>query len=292
MAGFRVRPLTPRLGAEISAIDLCALGRTDFEQLRRLWLRYKVIFLRDQSIDLDDLLRFSRAFGELMRLPYIEPLAGYPDIIRVLKEADEVGMGVFGGDWHSDFSFLEAPPSASILYAEQVPDVGGDTLWIDMAAAFATLPAAQRELLLGKYAIHSGKPYGVAHAPPEDTRFKGSIRIERNNPEADRETRHPAVCRHPLSGEAILFVNPTYTTRIDGLPEAQSAELLASLHAHCTRPEFACRFRWSAGSVALWDNRSTLHYAVNDYDGERRCMYRTTIAGDPPRAAQSDLTPG
>jgi len=278
-------PLTPHLGAEITGIDLQRLDSSTVDELRQLLLRYKVLFLREQTIDLDGLLHFSRHFGELMQLPYIRPHDGYPDIIRVLKEADEIDMGVFGGDWHSDFSFLEAPPSASILYAEQVPEVGGDTLWVDMGAALAALPAQQRALLDGKYAIHSGTPYGVAHAPAEETQFKGSIQIERNNPEADRETRHPVICRHPESGEALLFINPTYTTRIDGLAAAQSEALLRSLYAHCTRPEFTCRFRWRPGSLALWDNRSTLHYAVNDYDGQRRCLYRTTIAGAIPQPA-------
>jgi taurine dioxygenase len=282
---MQISALTPRLGAEISDIDLRRLDGSSIEQLRQLWLRYKVLFLREQTIDLDELQQFSRRFGELMQLPYIKPHPDYPYVIRVLKEADEVNMGVFGGDWHSDFSFLEAPPSASILYAEQVPEVGGDTLWIDMGAAYAALPREQKALLLKRHAIHSGRPYGVTHAPEESTRFKGSIEIERNNPEADRETRHPAVCRHPESGESLLFVNPTYTTRIDALPAAQSRELLASLYTHCTRPEFGCRFKWRVGSIALWDNRSTLHYAVNDYDGQRRCLYRTTLAGDRPQPA-------
>jgi taurine dioxygenase len=278
-------PLTPHLGAEITDIDLRHLDGSAVDELRQLWLRYKVLFLREQTIDLDGLLHFSRHFGELMQLPYIRPHDGYPDIIRVLKESDEINMGVFGGDWHSDFSFLQAPPSASILYAEQVPVVGGDTLWIDMGAALAALPAQQRALLDGKYAIHSGTPYGVAHAPAEETQFRGSIQIERNNPEADRETRHPVICQHPESGEALLFINPTYTTRIEGLAPAQSEDLLRSLYEHCTRPEFTCRFRWRPGSLALWDNRSTLHYAVNDYDGHRRCLYRTTIAGGIPQPA-------
>jgi len=282
---MQIRPLTPRLGAEITDIDVRRLDNPAIAELRQLWLRYKVLFLRDQTIDLDDLLTFSRHFGELMRLPYIKPHDDYPDIIRVLKEADEIDMGVFGGDWHSDFSFLQAPPSGSILFAEQVPEVGGDTLWIDMGAALAALPAEQKQLLQGKYAIHSGTPYGIANAPAEETRFKGSIQIERNNPEADRETRHPAICRHPENGEALLFINPTYTTRIDGLAAEQSETLLHRLYAHCGRPEFSCRFRWRPGSIALWDNRSTQHYAVNDYDGQRRCLYRTTIAGDIPQRA-------
>ena len=282
---MHISPLTPTLGAEISGIDVRHLEQADFDALRDAWLKYKLVFMRDQQLELDDLLQFSERFGDLMRLPYVKPLDGYPDIIRVLKEADEINMGVFGGDWHSDFSFLEAPPKASILYAEQVPAVGGDTLWIDMAQALRTLPRQLRVPLEGRMAIHSGTPYGVQHAPEESTQFKGSIEIERNNPEADRETRHPAICRHPDTGEALLFINPTYTTRIEGLSDTDNERLLANLYQHCTRPEYGCRFKWTEGSLVMWDNRSTQHYAVNDYDGHRRCPYRTTIAGQPPQPA-------
>jgi len=282
---MQISPLTPGLGAEINGVDIRRLDAAAINTLHRSLLDYKVIFLREQDINLDELQHFSRHFGELTQLPYIKPHEGYPYIIRVLKEAHEVNMGVFGGDWHSDFSFLEAPPRASILYAEQVPAVGGDTLWIDMAQAYRALPREQQTLLQGKTAIHSGAPYGVTHAPEDSSRFKGSIQIERNNPQADRETRHPAICRHPDSGELLLFINPTYTIRIDGLAPPHSDTLLASLYQHCTRPEFSCRFKWTPGSVAVWDNRSTLHYAVNDYDGKRRCLYRTTIAGAAPQPA-------
>lgn len=279
---LELTPLTPTLGAEIDGLDVRGLDADACGALYQAWLQYKVLFLREQSLGLEQLEDFSRRFGELMRLPYVRPHADHEHIIRVLKEADEVGMGVFGGDWHSDFSFLPQPPKASILYAEEVPPVGGDTLWVDMVQALARLPADLREMLNGKDAIHVGAPYGVRHAPPEDTQFKGSIEIERSNPEADRETRHPAICRHPETGLEMLFINPTYTTRIDGYCEADSTALLSRLFQHCTRPEFSCRFRWSAGSLALWDNRSTMHYAVNDYDGHRRCLYRTTIRGEAP----------
>lgn len=282
---FEVAPLTPSLGAEIIGIDVSRLSDDDFKSLYRHWLRYKVLFIREQQIDLEQLQQFSRRFGELMRLPYIKPHQDHPDVIRVLKQADEINMGVFGGDWHSDFSFLEAPPKASLLFAEELPPVGGDTLWIDMERALQTLPQDLHAELKDKIAIHSGTPYGVANAPPENTRFKGSIEIERGNPEADRETRHPAICRHPETGETSLFINPTYTTRIDDLPNQQSEQLLTDLYQHCTRPEFSCRFKWSAGCITLWDNRNTMHYAVNDYDGYRRCLYRTTIRGEAPLPA-------
>ena len=282
---FCIRPLTPALGAEISGIDINNLDQSQFDQLRRVWQQYKVIFIRDQQVELDQLLEFSSHFGKLMQLPYIKPHQGYPDIIRVLKEADEINMGTFGGDWHSDFSFLEAPPLASILYAEQVPSVGGDTLWIDMVEALNRLPDELLGKLEGRNVIHTGAPYGVKNAPVDGTQFKGSIEIERNNPEADQETLHPAICRHPETNESMLFVNPTYTTGIEGYSQQEALDLLDRVYRHCTRPEFSCRFSWRDGSIAMWDNRNTLHYAVNDYDGHRRCLYRTTIAGHKPRAA-------
>ncbi len=284
-AGVKVLPLTPALGAEVVGIDIDSIDQEQFEALYRHWLKYRVVFLRDQSIDLEQLQQFSQRFGELMQLPYIKPHDDYPYIVRVLKQADEINMGVFGVDWHSDFSFLESPPKASILFAEQLPPVGGDTLWIDMGAATRSLPSELRRALQDKIAIHAGKPYGVANAPVDGTQFKGSIEIERCNPEADQETRHPALSKHPEPGEELLFINPTYTTRIDDLSTSQSRQLLADLYHHCTRPEFGCRFKWTPGSIAIWDNRSTLHYAVNDYHGYRRCMYRTTIRGAPPLPA-------
>ncbi|MEM7292734.1 MAG: TauD/TfdA family dioxygenase, partial [Pseudomonadota bacterium] len=150
------------------------------------------------------------------------------------------------------------------------------------AAAYKHLPAALKAEIEGTQVVHTGAPYGSANAPPLDTQFTGSMRVARNNPEADAEIVHPTVRRHPESGEPALFLNPTYTTRFAHQSNAASAELLGKLFAHCTRPEFTCRFRWTPNCVAIWDNRNTLHYAVNDYDGHRRVMYRTTIAGDTP----------
>jgi taurine dioxygenase len=192
-------------------------------------------------------------------------------------------MGVFGGDWHSDFSFLEEPPMASILYSVEVPPVGGDTIWVNMARTYAWLPKETKTWLSGRQVIHTGKPYGVANAPDIDTQFTGSIKMDRCNPVADRETLHPAVCRHPDSGEPVLFISPTYTSRFDGETSEESEQMLKGLYAHCTRPEFSCRFRWTPRTVAIWDNRSTMHYAINDYDGYRRLMYRTTIRGARPQ---------
>ncbi|HUF86335.1 MAG TPA: TauD/TfdA family dioxygenase [Thermohalobaculum sp.] len=277
------RPLTASIGAEIEGIDLRQPVSADLAgRLRAALARHQVLFLRDQHLSLDQLKALTRAFGEPMQLPYVAPLEGEPEVIRVLKEADERG-GVFGGDWHTDFSFLETPPAGSILAGEVIPPVGGDTLWAGSAAAWEALPGPLQALLAGRDAIHVGKPYGVKWAPPPEERSGGSITMARGDPTADAERRHPAVLRNPVTGRAALFLNPTYVARLDGLSEAESRPLLAQIQQHATRPEFVCRFRWTPGAVAIWDNLFTQHYAVNDYHGHRRLMHRTTFSGPRPR---------
>lgn len=277
-----INPITANIGVEIMGVNLEAVSAGECHQIRAALTDHKVVVFQQQDLDLDQLCSFSERFGQLLQIPFIEPLSDYPNVIAVLKEADEINMGVFGGDWHSDFSFLQQPPLASVLYSIQVPSVGGDTLWVNMAAAYENLPEDTKIFLEDKNVIHTGKPYGVKHAPPLETQFQGSIKMDRNNPLADNETVHPAVCRHPESGEAMLFVSPTYTTRFQGMSEVESEPMLAELYAHCTRPEFTCRVRWQPNMLVMWDNRSTMHYAVNDYDGHRRLLYRTTIAGHKP----------
>ncbi|MBV9523898.1 MAG: TauD/TfdA family dioxygenase, partial [Alphaproteobacteria bacterium] len=154
----------------------------------------------------------------------------------------------------------------------------------NMYAAYDALSPGMKRLLDPLRAMHSGRPYGRGGIP-KDMSTSRSIAIERENPEADREIAHPVVRRHPESGRKALFVNAIYTTRFEHMTEAESRPLLDHLFAHATRPEFTCRFRWAPGSLAIWDNRCTLHYAVNDYDGQRRLMHRTTIAGERPMAA-------
>lgn len=276
--GLAERPLTGSIGAEIEGIDLRqAIGPDLAQALRDALDRHQVIFLRGQQLDLVQQKALTQVFGPLMRLPYVAPLADDPEVIAVLKEATEVKVGVFGGDWHSDFSFLPEPPAGSVLNAVEVPPYGGDTLWANQIAAYETLPQALQQLLDGRDAIHVGKPYGVRWAPPAASRSGASIKMTRDDPAADEERRHPAVRVHPRTGARSLYLNPIYTTRLDGLSEEESRPILDLLYRHATRPEFSCRFRWSPGTVAVWDNFTTLHFAVNDYDGARRLLYRTTF---------------
>jgi taurine dioxygenase len=280
---MKEHPLTGTIGGEITGIDLRQPISEDLAgSLKDALARHQVLFFHDQHLSLDQLKAVTRAFGPAMKLPYVQPLEGEPEVIRVLKEADEKG-GVFGGDWHTDFSFLERPPAGSLLAAAVVPPYGGDTIWVSQALAWETLPEPLQQLLKGRDAVHVGKPYGVKWAPPQKERAGASIKMTRGDPEADTERAHPAVIKNPLTGRAAAFLNPLYVTRLEGLSEAESRPILDQIQRHATRPEFCCRFRWSEGALAVWDNLFTQHYAVNDYQGHRRLMFRTTFAGPTPR---------
>lgn len=290
---IEVRPITPSLGAEIHGADLsAAIDDALLAEIRRALVEHLVIFFRDQRLSPEQQIAFTARIGPVSRVPFIKPLDDYPDIIAVLKEADERKISTFGGTWHSDFSFLEAPPLGSVLYALEVPNSGGDTLWANMYDAYETLSPGMKALLDGLTAIHTGAPYGTTDAPPPDMQTSRSIAISRNDRAADVETEHPVVLAHPDSGRKALFVNAVYTSRFKDMTREESKPLLNYLYAHATRPEFTCRFRWTRHALALWDNRCTQHLAINDYDGHRRLMHRTTIAGERPRGSTESYPVG
>jgi taurine dioxygenase len=275
--------LTGFLGAEMSDVDLRLLDDRDLRSALRAALSdHHVLVIRDQCLGIEDQKRLSEVFGELMQLPYVAPMAEDAAVIAVLKEAHEDSGGVFGGAWHSDFSFLDNPPAGSVLTAVEIPPVGGDTVWSSQTAAFETLPEHLKSFLDGRQAVHVGKPYGVKFAPPAKTRANASIKMARGDPEADREVLHPAVITDPETEKMALFLNPIYTTRFDGLTEEESRPFLEQIYKHATRPDFSIRHKWRPGDVVIWDNRMTLHYATNDYAGSRRLLYRTTFRRSPP----------
>jgi taurine dioxygenase len=278
-----VKPIAGALGAEVAGIDLSRrLDPRAAEAVRAAFREHLVLFFRDQSLTPEQQMDFTKVFGPLAVTPFVKPMEGYPYLVRVLKEAEERGVSTFGNSWHSDFTSLPEPPLGSILHAIEVPDHGGDTMFSNMYLAYDALSPGMKKMLDGVKSIHVGKPYGTKYGPPKTMKTSTSIAIERNNPEADAEVAHPVLWAHPDTGRKALFVNPIYTLRFDGMTEAESRPLLDFLYDHCIRPEFTCRFRWSKGAVAMWDNRCTLHYAVNDYDGSRRLMHRTMIAGSRP----------
>lgn len=280
-----VQPMTGHIGAEIRQMPLRQCEDPEVaDTLRQLLNRYELLVFREQFLSLEEQKQLTRCFGPIQVVPYVEPSSQDPEVVAVLKEADETSISVFGGDWHSDFSFLEQPPAGSVLTAMEVPPAGGDTLWTSQTAAWNHLAPDLKARLGGRRAIHTGAPYGLEEAPEDTSGLSRSIRITRGAVEADRPVAHPIVRRHPETGKAALFVNPIYTRAIEGMLEEESRPLLQELFRHATRPDFGCRHRWQAGDVVIWDNRVTLHYATNDYDGHRRLLYRTTFGGERPES--------
>ncbi|MEM9911540.1 MAG: TauD/TfdA family dioxygenase [Pseudomonadota bacterium] len=275
--------MTGFVGAEITGLYLkTEISPDTAKALRDALGKHLLLVLRDQHLDLPDQKRLTQVFGAPMRLPYVAPIPDDPEVIAVLKTERETNTGVFGGEWHSDFSFLTSPPAGSILTAVEIPPFGGDTMWSAQTAVFESLSKDLRSFVESRRAVHVGKPYGAKHAPSADTRANVSIQMTRGDPEADRETLHPAVITDPRTGRRALYLNPIYVTRFEDMTEEESTPYLDALYKHAVRPDFSCRLKWRSGDVAIWDNRMTLHYATNDYDGFRRLLYRTTFAGSPP----------
>ncbi|MEM1045070.1 MAG: TauD/TfdA family dioxygenase [Pseudomonadota bacterium] len=276
---MHVEPITGVFGAEITGIDLkSGLAASTAEALRDALAHHLVIVLRDQHINVAAHQALTRVFGMPAINPYAPGPDEHPEMTTILKEADE-RTGVFGGGWHTDLSFLDHPPGGSVLAAVDIPPYGGDTMFCSQQAAWESLPEPMKSLLDGRNAAHVGKPYGIKWAPPvEEQAMKGSTK--RSDPDADRERLHPAVMTHPVTARKGLYINPTYTLRLDGMSEADSAPILNQLFAHCTLPEHCLRLRWSPGMVVVWDNYSTQHYAINDYHGFRREMRRSTFDND------------
>ena len=279
---LEVRPLTGALGAELFGVDLSEdLPDEAIAEIRAALLRHLVVFFRGQRLAPERHRAFGRRFGELHIHEYVKGMDDFPEVMRVVKtEADRFN---FGGTWHSDVSYHATPPLGSILYALEVPATGGDTLFANQYLAYETLSDGTRDLLEGRRAVHSAEAiYGAAGA--FDGRYKsGAGMAVRETPAAFDESEHPVFRTHPETGRKALYVNGNFTTRLSGMTAEESAPILQRLHAHATIPDFCCRFRWEAGSVAFWDNRCVQHYAVNDYAGKRRVMHRVTVMGDRPR---------
>ncbi len=273
-----VRPLTGTVGAEVFGVDLNTLSDPEFEELVAAWHRHEVLVIRNQNLSLAQQEAFTLRVGPFGDTPFVEPVDGHPNVIMVVKETHEAAN--FGGAWHSDWSFQPEPPSATILYAIEVPDAGGDTAFASMAKAYETLPDNLRDEVGGLIALHSATlPYG---ANGLYSSVKPAAMTINTSAVGDEVHRHPLVREHAATGRKSLFCNPTYTIGIEGMDDADSAKLLRQVYAHATKLEFMCRVRWQPGTLTMWDNRSVMHYAINDYEGIRREMRRTTVAGEAP----------
>ncbi len=238
-----------------------------------------MLFLPEQELNLDDLERVTDLLGGRDVTPFVDPLEDRPYVIRVIKEPTDVLN--FANAWHSDLSYLPAPPAYTLLHAWDVPDHGGDTVWSNQYLAYETLSGGLKATLDGLSAVHSaGMAYGTGGLL-DQVKDLTSMAIA-PSPEAYAEHVHPVVTVHPVTGRRALYVNPVYTTRFEGWTREESHALLAHLHRHSINENFTCRLRWSARTLAIWDNRCTMHNALNDYSGVRREMYRTSVRGAAP----------
>jgi taurine dioxygenase len=273
---LRVTPLAGALGAEITGVDLAGdLADEVVAEIRRIWLEHLVVFFRDQTLGPDEFLVFARTLGEPVEYPFVRGIDEFPEIIAVTKLPHETVN--FGGIWHSDTVYLPQPPMATMLIAREVPPTGGDTMWANMYAAFESLSPGMQQLLEGLTAVNSS-----AMADVSKTR-EDRIRDDGHGAEREYLAEHPVVRTHPETGRKALYVNPAHTARFAGMTDEESRPLLEYLFQHSIRPENTCRFRWQAGSIALWDNRCTMHNPINDYHGHTRRMHRISLAGDDPR---------
>ncbi|MGW1840092.1 TauD/TfdA dioxygenase family protein [Streptomyces sp. NPDC002067] len=268
---FGVHPLARTIGAEIHGLDLSRpLTPALRDELNRALLEWKVLFFRDQHLTSADQRAFAAHWGELETNPLLPRGAG-EDVVRFDKAAGTTPT--FENVWHTDVTFRARPAMGAVLQLREVPPMGGDTMWADMAAAYDNLPAEIKERIEGARAVHDYLPgFARFYSPEQLAPFQ----------ETFPPVEHPVVRRHPETGRRMLFVNTSFTTRITGFTEEESDRVLRLLFQQAHVPEFQVRFRWRPGDIAFWDNRATQHYAVADYAPHRRVAERVAIAGDRP----------
>ena len=263
-----VKPLTMRIGAEIEGIDLGGpISNRQREELHHALAEHQVIFFRDQhNLTHDSHKAFGRMFGKLAIHSGVPGIEGHPEIVAI--HADANSKFVAGEDWHSDLTADAEPPMGSILHLPVVPEVGGDTLFASMYAAYEALSDKMKAYLEGLSATHDADHVYRPLFPDVDRKYPCND--------------HPMVRTHPVTGRKALFVNPSYVIRIVGVPKDEGDAVLGYLYRHCTNPNFQVRFRWKPNSVAFWDNRCTQHMATWDYFPQTRSGFRVTVAGDRP----------
>ncbi|HEX4175866.1 MAG TPA: TauD/TfdA family dioxygenase [Acidimicrobiales bacterium] len=279
-SSITVEPVAGALGATVAGLDLTRVTASDeLEGLRRALAQHLVVFLPEQDLSLDDLERVTDLLGGRDSTPFVDPLEDRPYVIRVIKEPTDVLN--FANAWHSDLSYLPEPPAYTLLHAWDVPHYGGDTVWSNQYLAYEALSSGLRKTLDGLRCVHSaGMAYGTGGLLDQFKDFS-SMAIAPSD-EAYAEHVHPAVIVHPVTGRAALYVNPVYTTRFEGWTKEESHALLGHVHKLSINENFTCRLHWSVKTLAIWDNRCTMHNALNDYSGERREMYRTSVKGSAP----------
>lgn len=278
---MQVNRITGVFGAEVVVDDVRALDDGELAELRALVCEHEFVVVPRQSLTPHEQVAFSHRLGPAADSPFIEPSPDHPEVIKVLKEASDGKAFNFGGAWHSDFSFQPAPPSFTVLHAIDIPPYGGDTLWSSMTAAWDALSPDRQRDIERVFAVHTARD---AYSPKMQAIHSGLSSMNIVCDESANDTQvHPLVTTHPETGKRVLFYNRGYVRDLVGFDDQEEkTRLLEWLHLHTTDAKFTLRHRWSVGDVAIWDNRSTQHYALNDYAGFRREMHRTTVAGGVP----------
>ena len=273
---MKFRRISGALGAEITGIDLTQdLSDDAVKNIRDIFLKHNVIFLRNQPLTSQQFMNFARAMGTPIEYPFVKGFEDFPEIIEVKKlEHEKVN---FGGVWHSDTTYLECPPMGSMLLSKETPPYGGDTLFACQYAAYEALSDTMQRMINGLQGISSSAKADVSKTREDRIKSDGNALAPKSF-----SCTHPVVRTHPETGRKALYVNVAHTAGIEGLTNAESTSLLSFLFEHQVKPEFTCRWTWEPNCLAFWDNRCTQHNPVNDYDGFRRVMHRITLKGTKP----------
>ena len=273
---MHAQPLSPSLGSLIHGIDLRQpLPESLLAEVRAIWLDRQVIILRGQCLSSKQYIAFAQQLGIPDIYPFLEGLKDFPEITPVLKKETETAN--FGGVWHSDTTYQPCPPMATMLYALELPPIGGDTLFSNQVEAYQTLTDGLKETLATlKIICRPDKAMTMA------TRADRIAEQGRDTSKDNLVGIHPVVRTHPETKRKSLYVNQAHSCHFEGWSIAESEGLLNFLYAHQIKEEFQCRHTWQKGDLAIWDNRCTLHYPVNDYHGHRRLLHRITLKGDIP----------
>jgi taurine dioxygenase len=277
---MRIAPLAGALGAEIFDVDLKGLDKKGWAELHGVFIKHSVLAIRGQKLEPADLMQVGGLFGEPCHYPFVTGMDGFPFIFEVVKEPEEKRN--FGGAWHSDTTYLKQPPLATLLYAVETPDHGGDTLFTNTSAAYDALSEGMRKLVDGLVGVNSAELKHAGGRVVQHAKIKG-MKIHDTESANQYVAEHPVVRTHPDTGRKALYLSRSHTTHFKGMTEEESAPILNYLVQHQTRPEFTCRVRWTPGTLTVWDNRCTQHNAVNDYHGQRRHMRRLTVGAQTPR---------
>jgi len=264
------------IGVEVSDFSLADLTRENISFLRSKWVEYGLIVFPKLSLSHDEFKDFALSFGDFGDDPFISSLPDYPNIAEIKRSANEKATP-FGGTWHSDWSFMKKPPSATLLHSKIIPPVGGNTLFANTEKSFAALPEKMKNRLRNLKVIHSAK------IPYADDGFYALEKEERSmkilpSKEAKATYSHPMVKIHPETNKECLFINPVYTINIEGFSEDESQQLLWELYEHMVQEQFVYEHVWNEDMLIMWDNRTVMHQATGGYDGYDRLLHRITLA--------------